>query len=80
MLKHDGGVTWKGREARVEMAWLEFEKLMVCCVGFALLKGRKVVFTADDFSIRAGHADGAMAEKTVCISPFFRSLPPSTRN
>lgn len=34
-------------------------------IGFALLKKRKVVFTADDFSIRAGHADGSTYEKTV---------------
>ena len=33
--------------------------------GFGRLKGRKIVFTADDFSIRAGHADGALMEKTV---------------
>lgn len=34
--------------------------------GFGRLRRRKVVFTADDFSIRAGHADGALMEKTVC--------------
>jgi hypothetical protein len=33
--------------------------------GFGRLRGRKIVFTADDFSIRAGHADGALTEKTV---------------
>lgn len=33
--------------------------------GFGRLNGRKIVFTADDFSIRAGHADGALMEKTV---------------
>jgi len=33
--------------------------------GFGKLRGRKIVFTADDFSIRAGHADGALMEKTV---------------
>jgi acetyl-CoA carboxylase carboxyltransferase component len=33
--------------------------------GFGRLRGRKIVFTADDFSIRAGHADGALMEKTV---------------
>lgn len=36
--------------------------------GFGRLKGRKIVFTADDFSIRAGHADGALMDKTVCCS------------
>jgi hypothetical protein len=33
--------------------------------GFGRLRSRKIVFTADDFSIRAGHADGALMEKTV---------------
>lgn len=38
--------------------------------GFALVGGRKVCFTADDYSLRAGHADGALWEKTVSrISP-----------
>lgn len=35
-------------------------------LGFGRLRGRKIVFTADDFSIRAGHADGALMDKTVC--------------
>lgn len=34
--------------------------------GFGKLRGRPIVFTADDFSIRAGHADGALMAKTVC--------------
>lgn len=34
--------------------------------GLALVGGRKVCFTADDYSLRAGHADGALWEKTVC--------------
>jgi hypothetical protein len=33
--------------------------------GFGKLRGRAVVFTADDYSIRAGHADGALMAKTV---------------
>ncbi|CAK1367597.1 unnamed protein product [Cercospora beticola] len=33
--------------------------------GFGKLNGRKVVFTADDFSIRAGHQDGHLMAKTV---------------
>ncbi|QIW96527.1 hypothetical protein AMS68_002045 [Peltaster fructicola] len=32
--------------------------------GFGRLHGREIIFTADDFSIRAGHADGALHEKT----------------
>jgi len=35
--------------------------------GFGRLRGRKIVFTADDFSIRAGHADGALMDKTVSL-------------
>lgn len=35
--------------------------------GFGRLRGRKIVFTADDFSIRAGHADGSLMEKTVRV-------------
>jgi hypothetical protein len=36
-------------------------------IGFGKLRGRKIVFTADDFSIRAGHADGALMDKTVRV-------------
>ncbi|OBT89050.1 hypothetical protein VE02_02165 [Pseudogymnoascus sp. 03VT05] len=36
--------------------------------GFGALRRRKVVFTADDFSIRAGHADGALMQKTEGLS------------
>jgi hypothetical protein len=35
--------------------------------GFGKLRGRPIVFTADDYSIRAGHADGSLAAKTVHI-------------
>ena len=33
--------------------------------GFGKLRGRDILFTADDFSLRAGHADGAIGAKTV---------------
>jgi acetyl-CoA carboxylase carboxyltransferase component len=33
--------------------------------GFGKLGGRAILFTADDYSIRAGHADGSLAAKTV---------------
>jgi acetyl-CoA carboxylase carboxyltransferase component len=42
--------------------------------GFGLLRGRKIVFTADDFSIRAGHADGALMEKTIYMEKLAVSL------
>ncbi|KAA8573510.1 hypothetical protein EYC84_005095 [Monilinia fructicola] len=42
--------------------------------GFGLLRGRKVLFTADDFSIRAGHADGALAEKSIYMEKLAVAL------
>lgn len=42
--------------------------------GFGLLRGRKIVFTADDFSIRAGHADGALMDKTIYMEKLAISL------
>ncbi|KAG9234684.1 carboxyl transferase [Amylocarpus encephaloides] len=42
--------------------------------GFGTLRGRKIVFTADDFSIRAGHADGALMEKTIYLEKLAISL------
>lgn len=42
--------------------------------GFGKLRGRKILFTADDFSIRAGHADGAIGAKTLYIEDLALSL------
>ncbi|OBT64789.1 hypothetical protein VE03_06507 [Pseudogymnoascus sp. 23342-1-I1] len=42
--------------------------------GFGALRRRKVVFTADDFSIRAGHADGALVQKTIYIEKLAIEL------
>lgn len=42
--------------------------------GFGTLRGRRVVFTADDFSLRAGHADGALMEKTIYMEKLAVSL------
>ena len=33
--------------------------------GFGKIRGRKVMLTADDFTLRAGHADGALMPKTL---------------
>ena len=59
-----GTVTWKQTEPSREepVGYVPSNNVQ----GFGRLRGRKVVFTADDFSIRAGHADGALMEKTVC--------------
>jgi len=42
--------------------------------GFGELGGRRVLLTADDFSIRAGHADGALFAKTVYIEKLSLRL------
>ncbi|KAI8931668.1 hypothetical protein NX059_011315 [Plenodomus lindquistii] len=42
--------------------------------GFGRLRGRKIVFTADDFSIRAGHADGALMDKTIYMEKIASAL------
>ncbi|KAK8036932.1 hypothetical protein PG991_001246 [Apiospora marii] len=42
--------------------------------GFGALNGRKILFTADDYSLRAGHADGALWEKTEYIEKLALSL------
>ncbi|KAF1356767.1 carboxyl transferase, partial [Delphinella strobiligena] len=42
--------------------------------GFGKLEGRKVLLTADDFSIRAGHADGALALKTIYMEKLALAL------
>ncbi|THX67103.1 ClpP/crotonase [Aureobasidium pullulans] len=42
--------------------------------GFGRLRGRKIILTADDFSIRAGHADGASTEKTVYMEKLAVAL------
>ena len=42
--------------------------------GFGKLRGREVVFTADDFSLRAGHADGALWAKTTYLEKLAVAL------
>lgn len=42
--------------------------------GFGTVGGRQVVFTADDFSLRAGHADGAIWAKTVYMEKICIDL------
>lgn len=42
--------------------------------GFGALRRRKVVFTADDFSIRAGHADGALVQKMIYMEKLAIEL------
>nr|POE74358.1 propionyl-coa carboxylase beta chain, mitochondrial [Quercus suber] len=42
--------------------------------GFGKLRGRQVLFSADDFTIRAGHADGALFAKTVYLEKLALKL------
>ncbi|KAL4884086.1 carboxyl transferase [Aspergillus karnatakaensis] len=42
--------------------------------GFGKVRGRKVLLTADDFSIRSGHADGASAGKTNYLEKLALAL------
>ncbi|KAL4981186.1 carboxyl transferase [Aspergillus desertorum] len=42
--------------------------------GMGKLRGRRVLLTADDFSIRSGHADGASAGKTVYLEKLAVAL------
>lgn len=42
--------------------------------GFGAVGGRRVLFTADDFSLRAGHADGAIWAKTVYMEKLCIDL------
>ena len=42
--------------------------------GFGKLRGRQIVFTADDFSIRAGHQDGNLMAKTLYMEKMAIAL------
>ncbi|KAJ2982109.1 hypothetical protein NUW58_g6516 [Xylaria curta] len=42
--------------------------------GYGRLNGRKVLFTADDYTLRAGHADGGLIEKTLYVEKLALSL------
>ena len=42
--------------------------------GFGTLRGRRIVFTVDDFSLRAGHADGALYAKTLFIEDLALAM------
>ncbi|CZT25744.1 probable methylcrotonyl-CoA carboxylase beta chain, mitochondrial precursor [Ramularia collo-cygni] len=58
-----GTVTWKslGGEREEPESFLPHNNVQ----GFGKLHGRKILFTADDFSIRAGHQDGHLMAKTL---------------
>ncbi|RWA06083.1 hypothetical protein EKO27_g9012 [Xylaria grammica] len=71
-----GDVTWSkekgedGIEKEVIAAFTPSNSVQ----GYGRLNGRKIVFTADDYTLRAGHADGALLEKTLYIEKLALSL------
>ncbi|KAM0717933.1 hypothetical protein Q7P37_006265 [Cladosporium fusiforme] len=67
-----GSVEWKQLDARREepVAFTPSNNVQ----GFGRLRGREVVLTADDFSLRAGHADGALAAKTMYLEKLAVAL------
>ncbi|KAL3422911.1 methylcrotonoyl-CoA carboxylase beta chain, mitochondrial [Phlyctema vagabunda] len=67
-----GSVTWKRVSSQKEepVSFIPSNNVQ----GLGKLLGRKVVFTADDFSLRAGHADGALMEKTIYMEKLALSL------
>lgn len=71
-----GEVKWGQRaaEAGQEQDTIEAFTPSNSVQGFGKLNGRKIVFTADDYSLRAGHADGALWEKTLYVEKLALSL------
>ncbi|CAG8291124.1 unnamed protein product [Penicillium salamii] len=67
-----GTVTWQKTGARREkpISFVPSNNVQ----GAGLLGGRKVLLTADDFSIRSGHADGASTGKTVYVEKLAIAL------
>jgi len=67
-----GKVTWK----KIAPLKEEIEEYQPSnnVTGFGKLRGRRILFTADDFSIRAGHADGALFAKTVYLEKLALKL------
>jgi acetyl-CoA carboxylase carboxyltransferase component len=67
-----GTVTWQKTAPRREkpIAFIPSNNIQ----GAGLLRGRKVLLTADDFSIRSGHADGASTGKTVYVEKLAIAL------
>jgi len=77
-----GEVTWSKRKKKngQEQQEEEEEEVITGFIpsnsvqGYGRLDGRKIVFTADDYTLRAGHADGALWEKTIYIEKLSLSL------
>ena len=67
-----GEVAWRQKSPTTEEATAFIPSNNV--QGFGRLRGRRIVFTADDFTLRAGHADGALMAKTVYMEKLAIAL------
>lgn len=67
-----GTVTWKqtGPISETPVAFVPSNNIQ----GTGKFRGRQVLLTADDFTIRGGHADGATMEKTVYLEKLAIAL------
>lgn len=67
-----GTVTWKktGPMRETPVSFVPSNNVQ----GAGLLRGRKVLLTADDFSIRSGHADGSSSGKTTYVEKLAIAL------
>lgn len=67
-----GTVTWKktGPMREKPVSFVPSNNVQ----GLGMLRGRKILLTADDFSIRSGHADGASAGKSAYIEKLAFAL------
>ncbi|OJJ95260.1 hypothetical protein ASPACDRAFT_36501 [Aspergillus aculeatus ATCC 16872] len=67
-----GTVTWKqtGPMREKPVAFVPSNNVQ----GLGRLRGRRVLLTADDFTLRSGHADGASHEKTIYIEKLALAL------
>ncbi|RAH75385.1 acyl-CoA carboxylase subunit beta [Aspergillus aculeatinus CBS 121060] len=67
-----GTVTWKqtGPMREKPVAFVPSNNVQ----GMGRLRGRRMLLTADDFTLRSGHADGASHEKTIYIEKLALAL------
>jgi hypothetical protein len=48
--------------------------MLISIPGFGKIRGRRILLTADDFTLRAGHADGALMLKTMYMEQLCVEL------
>ncbi|KAL4967562.1 acyl-CoA carboxylase subunit beta [Aspergillus stella-maris] len=67
-----GTVTWEktGPQREKPISFIPSNNVQ----GLGKVRGRRVLLTADDFSLRSGHADGASAGKTIYVEKLALAL------